>query len=427
MAGHRVPEVLLGLDRPEGVVNSDGAAAPDVSVVMPCLNEEVTLPGCIERAHALLEELKQRHGLSGEIVVADNGSTDRSRDIALEGGARIASVTEKGYGNALRGGFTDARGRILVMGDADGSYDFREAMPLVEKVAKGDDLSLGTRIKGTIAPGAMPWKNRWIGNPALTGILNVLFRAGVSDAHCGMRALSKSAFQRLHLTSAGMEFASEMVVKAALLKMKISETPITLHKDGRDRPPHLRPWRDGWRHLRYLLMLSPTWLFFAPALALAVVGLTIFAGLLFHPEQEMVNVLGFRFGDHWMIIAGGMLAVAHQAALFGVASLIYSIRERYREPRPVHAAILRAARLEFMLIASFVLIGLGAAVFLRVIHIWAQSGFGPLSAVRELVGATTLFVLGAQNFLGGFLLAIVAGNEAKPERSILEPAGRGRE
>jgi glycosyltransferase involved in cell wall biosynthesis len=393
----------------------------DVSVVMPCLNEEITLPGCIEKARALLEELERR-GLRGEILIADNGSTDRSREIAQSLGARVASIREKGYGNALRGGFSDARGRILVMGDADGSYDFRDAAPLVNKVAAGDDLSLGTRIKGTILPGAMPWKNRWIGNPVLTGILNVLFRAGVSDAHCGMRALSKNAFERLHLTSTGMEFASEMVVKAALLRMKISEAPITLHPDGRDRPPHLRPWRDGWRHLRYLFMLSPASLFFAPALVLAFIGLLVFGGLLSHREQEMVDVLGFRFGDHWMIIAGGMLAVAHQAALFGVAALIYSLREGYRVALPVHRAILRAAKLEYMLVASAVMVSIGAIFLFEVIRLWAESGFGALSAVRELVGATTLFVLGAQSFLGGFLLAIVAGNEASPERSIVELA-----
>ncbi len=408
-------------------MTADVAATPDVSVVMPCLNEEITLPDCIAQARTLLEELERRRGFRGEIVIADNGSTDRSREIAVSLGARIANVSGKGYGKALSGGFASARGRILVMGDADGSYDFREAVPLVERVAGGDDICLGTRIKGKILPGAMPWKNRWIGNPVLTGVLNILFRAGISDAHCGLRALSKVAAERLRLTSTGMEFASEMVVKAALLRMRISESPITLHPDGRDRRPHLRPWRDGWRHLRYLLMLSPTWLFFAPAFALALVGLTIFVGLLFHREQEMVDLFGFRFGDHWMIVAGGLLAVSHQAALFGVASLIYSLREGYRMAKPVHAAILRAARLEFMLIASLVLIGGGALLFFHVLRLWAQSGFGALSAVRELVGATTLLVLGTQNFLGGFLLAIGSGNEAKPERSILEPPGRASE
>ena len=399
---------------------NDAAIGPDVSVVMPCLNEEITLPACIRQARELLEELQSRHGYTGEIVIADNGSRDRSVEIAKALGARVAAVAEPGYGNALIGGFAEARGRIVVMGDADGSYDFREALTLVEKVAGGDDLCLGTRIKGRILPGAMPWKNRWIGNPVLTGVLNILYRADVSDAHCGLRALSRKSIESLRLNSSGMEFASEMVVKAALLGLRISESPITLHPDKRQRSPHLRPWRDGWRHLRYLFMLSPTWLFFGPAIVFAVVGLSLFAALLSQPNRAMVELLGMRFGDHWMIIAGALLTIAHQAALFGVASLIYSLREGFRVAKPAHGKILRVVRLEFMLLVSLFLVACGALLFFQVLRLWAGSGFGELSAVRELVGATTLLGLGAQNFLGGFLLAVVAGNEARPELSILE-------
>jgi glycosyltransferase involved in cell wall biosynthesis len=392
--------------------------APHVSVVMPCLNEEITLAGCIENARDLLRELERLHGYTGEIVIADNGSTDRSVEIATSLGARVIHVARKGYGSALTAGFGAARGSMLVMGDADGSYDFREAVPLIEKIAAGDDVCLGSRLRGRILPGAMPWKNRWIGNPVLTGILNLLHGAGISDAHCGMRALSRRAVDSLRLTSAGMEFASEMVIKAALLKLRISEHPITLHPDRRGRPPHLRPWRDGWRHLRYLFMLSPAWLFFGPALALALVGVGVFAALLSHPQQEMVRILGLRFGDHWMIIAGSLLTIAHQAALFGVASLIYSRREGYRVAARWHASLLRAARLEFMILASLVLIAGSAVFFAEVFRLWAATGFGPLSAVRELVGGTTLFGLGVQNFLGGFLLATISGNEARPELSM---------
>ncbi len=394
-------------------------ASPDVSVVLPCLNEEITLARCIENARDLLRDLHRLHGYTGEVLVADNGSTDRSVEIAESLGARVAHISRKGYGSALTGGFAAARGRILVMGDADGSYDFQEALPLVEKIAAGDDVCLGSRLRGKILPGSMPWKTRWIGNPVLTGILNLLYRAGISDAHCGMRALSRRAVDNLRLTSAGMEFASEMVVKAALLGLRISEHPITLHPDRRGRPPHLRPWRDGWRHLRYLFMLSPTWLFFGPSLALALVGLGVFATLLSHPEQEVVQILGLRFGDHWMIIAGAFLTIAHQAALFGIASLLYSLREKYRVAAPWHARLLRAVRLEFMLIASVVLIAASTFFFAEVFRLWAATGFRSLSAVRELVGGTTLFGLGVQNLLGGFLLAIVSGNEARPELSIL--------
>jgi len=275
-------------------------------------------------------------------------------------------------------------------------------------------------MKGRILPGSMPWKNRWIGNPILTAVLNILFRTGVSDAHCGLRALSRRSVKSLRLNSPGMEFASEMVVKAALLGLRISESPITLHPDGRDRPSHLRPWRDGWRHLRYLFMLSPTWIFFGPSVLLGAVGLGVFAALLSQPERQMVELLGLRFGDHWMIIAGALLTISHQAALFGVASLIYSLREGFRTARPAHTAILRAVRLEFMLLVSLLLVACSALLFFHVFRLWAASGFGALSAVRELVGATTLLGLGLQNFLGGFLLAIVAGNEARPELSIRE-------
>jgi glycosyltransferase involved in cell wall biosynthesis len=396
-------------------------SGPDVSVVLPCLNEEASLPGCIANVRELLDELRRKLDLSGEIVIADNGSTERSVEIAESLGARVVHVERKGYGSALIGGFAGARGRILVMGDADSSYDFREALPMVENIAGGDDLCLGTRIKGKIIPGAMPWKNRWIGNPALTGILNILFRSGVSDAHCGLRALSRKAVDSLKLTSPGMEFASEMVVKAALLGLRISESPITLHPDSRNRAPHLRPWRDGWRHLRYLLMLSPTWLFFAPSLLFAIVGLGVFAALLSHREQEMVEVFGLRFGDHWMIVAGGLLVIAHQAALFGMAALIYGLRQGYRAMRPIYGVALRVVRLEFMLGASAALFAIGAVFSYQVLRLWAETHFGALSAVRELVGATTFLVLSAQTFLGGFLLAIIAGNEARPELSVIPP------
>lgn len=414
---------LTSAARADAIAAGTNPGELDVSVVMPCLNEETTLPTCIGRARELLDELQRRSGYTGEIVVADNGSTDRSIEVATALGARIVNVQEPGYGNALIGGLAGARGRFLVMGDADGSYDFLEAVPLVERIAAGDDLCLGTRIKGRILPGAMPWKNRRIGNPALTGILNILFRTGVSDAHCGLRALSKACFERLRLNSQGMEFASEMVVKASLLGMRISECPITLHPDGRDRPPHLRAWRDGWRHLRYLFMLSPTWLFLGPATAFGTLGFMIFAALLSQPEKQMVELAGLRFGDHWMIMAGVLLTISHQTALFGLASLIYGVREGFRKLRPVHATILRAARLEYMLICSLFLIVCGMTLLAWVLHLWAEGGFGALSAVRELVGAATLLGIGLQNFFGGFLLSIVAGNEARPEL-LVPPADR---
>src|SRR5919199_4952365 len=238
---------------------------PDVSIVMPCLDEREGLAHCIARAYEALEALAVRRGLTGEIIVADNGSTDGSQALARRLGARVVPIARRGYGAALRGGFEAARGRYLVMGDADGSYDFMDAVGMVEALTQGADLCIGSRFKGGIAPGAMPWKNRYIGNPILTGVLNLLFGAHIDDAHCGLRALTKACFGRLRLEGSGMEFASEMIIKATLLGERIVEVPATLARDLRGRPPHLRPWRDGWRHLRYILMLSPHWLFGAPA------------------------------------------------------------------------------------------------------------------------------------------------------------------
>lgn len=386
---------------------------PAVSIVIPCLNEAATLAGCIVRAQEALAELELRHGLSGEVVVADNGSTDGSRAIAAEAGARVVAVAERGYGAALSGGFGAARGRFLVMGDADGSYDFLEAVPMVLALVDGADLCMGSRFKGEIKPGAMPWKNRRIGNPALSGILRILFGTPVSDAHCGLRALTKNAFERLRLSSTGMEFASEMVVKASLLGLRIAERPVTLWPDRRGRPPHLRPWRDGWRHLRYMLMLSPGWLFFAPAVLFAAVGVALFVTLLLHGGDVMAPLGPFQVGDHWMVAGGAMMVVAQQLALFGLVALLFAFREGYRAPSPGMRRALVATRLEYWLLAGAALVLVGLAVLGMVVARWAGEGFGALAALREMVAGFTAIVLGVQAFFGGFLLAIVAGNSGR--------------
>src|SRR5437016_3452490 len=245
----------------------DGAPrVPDVSIIMPCLNEKESLPHCIANARQALAWIEATYSLAGEIVVADNGSNDGSQALANQLGARVIDIPKRGYGAALIGGCSGAFGRYLLMGDADGSYDFTDGVAMIGRLIDGAGLCMGSRFQGGIAPGAMPWKNRYIGNPALTGILNLFFRSGINDAHCGLRAITKQAFHELGLTGHGMEFASEMVVKASLKNIRIDQTPATLSVDLRDRQPHLRPWRDGWRHLRYLLMFSPTWLFGVPAL-----------------------------------------------------------------------------------------------------------------------------------------------------------------
>ena len=381
----------------------------DVSIVIPCLNEALCLPHCIGNARAALTEIEQIYGLSGEIVIADNGSTDGSQGIAEAAGARVVPVATRGYGAALMGGFTGAEGRFLVMGDADGSYNFNDAVPMIGRLLDGADLCMGSRFAGGIKPGAMPWKNRYIGNPILSGILRLLFRTHVSDAHCGIRALTKACFERLRLSGSGMEFASEMVIKAALLKVRVDETPATLYPDLRDRPPHLRPWRDGWRHLRYLLMLSPTWVFAVPAAIAILTGLVILAlaGLRFFDLSAIT-----MFGTTWTIFAGALLGIGHIAALLAAASHLYGVRQGYRVPRPSTQRLARIVTLETMLATGAISIGAGVALLAAVAIHWSTTGFDQLANIFPVVMGTALVVLGTQNVLGGFLLAIVAGNEA---------------
>ena len=389
----------------------DASLVPDVSIVMPCLNEARWLPVCIANAQEALDILQRELGLSGEILIADNGSTDGSPAIALSLGARVAHVSRRGYGAALIGGFCAARGRFLVMGDADGSYDFRQSLDLVRRLTEGADLCMGSRFKGGIEPGAMPWKNRYIGNPALTFVLNLFYGAGVSDAHCGLRALTRSCFETMGLTGAGMEFASEMIIKASLKGMRIAEAPVTLSRDLRDRAPHLRPWRDGWRHLRYLFMLSPVWAFAAPAgiAALGALAIFVLAAIGSFSPTPQDNFIG----NYWTILAGSMLGLSHTAGLLAAAAYLYGCREGYRSPNWRDHRFARWISLDSMLIAGGVTILMGLAILGGVVAYWSQIGFQTISSVLPAVAGTTLVVIGAQNALGGFLLAILQGNEAQ--------------
>ncbi|HZZ36841.1 MAG TPA: glycosyltransferase family 2 protein [Caulobacteraceae bacterium] len=385
--------------------------AIDVSFVLPCLNEAQSLAVCIGMAREALATLSERHGLSGEIVLADNGSTDGSQALAMRLGARVAPIVERGYGAALRGGFQAARGRYLVMGDADGSYDFREAVPMIEALMDGADLCMGSRFKGGIAPGAMPWKNRYIGNPVLTGLLNVLFRTRIGDAHCGLRGFRKAAYEQLDLNTPGMEFASEMVIKAALKHVVIREVPATLSPDLRDRPPHLRPWRDGWRHLRYLFMLSPGGVFGVPALAAGAVAAYILASATWaeftHPGEP------FHFGNYWVVLAGAMLSVSHIAAILAVATHLFGVRAGYRRPKPWLLAAQRWLTLETMALSGAALVATGLGILAWTVVAWKARGGGFNDSVLPAVLGTLFVALGAQNVLGGFLLAILGGNEAR--------------
>ncbi len=387
------------------------AARPDVTILMPCLNEIQSLPHCIANALDALALLRTELGMSGEIVIADNGSTDGSQALAIELGARVVPVPERGYGAALIGGSRAAAGRYIVMGDCDGSYNFVEGVAMVAKLDEGYELCMGNRFRGGIAPGAMPWKNRHIGNPGLTGVLNLFFRTGISDAHCGLRAIRKDAFERLGLSGFGMEFASEMVIKAALLRLRVTEVPATLSPDLRDRPPHLRPWRDGWRHLRYLFMLSPTWVFGVPgALCLGLAGV-IFTVALLH----LLGVLdgATMFGTSWTIIAGFLATCGHLALIMAVATHLFGVRKGYRLMRPGLRAIAGWLTLETMLVSGLGLVALALGGLTWVTVGWSQGGYVALDTQLSLTLFATAGAVGLQNVLGGFLLAIIAGNESR--------------
>lgn len=384
-----------------------------VAFVLPCLNEAATLGACVSRAQEAISEVGRRFGLSGEVIVADNGSTDGSQKIARDLGARVVDVPEKGYGAALIGGFSAAHAQYLVMGDSDSSYDFVEAVPMIGALLEGADLCMGSRFRGRILPGAMPWKNRYIGNPVLSGILRIFFGTSISDAHCGMRALTRSTYERLNLSATGMEFASEMVLKAALLEVKIAEVPVTLSPDGRGRPPHLNPWRDGLRHLIYMLLLSPTWLFFVPAAAMLGLGLALLAALLLAGDAQMARFGPFGIGNHWAVAGSALVIIGVQTAAMGILALFYSYREGVRRPRPRARAFFSRSRLEFWLLSGGVLMLMGGLWAGTIAANWAASGFAALDQMRSLTAAFTLVIIGSQVFFAGFMLSILSGNRTR--------------
>ncbi|MGB7654496.1 MAG: glycosyltransferase family 2 protein [Novosphingobium sp.] len=377
---------------------------------MPCLNERESLPFCISNAKKALALIAAKYGLSGEIVIADNGSTDGSQWLAETMGARVQPVDDRGYGAALIGGCRGAKGRFLLMGDADGSYDFTDGVAMIGRLTDGADLCMGSRFLGGIAPGAMPWKNRYIGNPILTGMLNLFFRSGIDDAHCGIRAITKEAFTACELSSTGMEFASEMVIKAKLRNFKIDQVPATLSPDLRERAPHLRPWRDGWRHLRYLLMLSPTWLFGVPALLALALG----SGLLGAAAADyLVPGTAPQIGQYWTLLGSTLMALGHLALLMALAGHLYGIRAGYRQPTWITRLATRFATLETMLVSGLALIGLGGALLVWVALGWAVRDYQAARTIFPPVVGTLAVTLGMQTVLGGFLMAIIAGHSAR--------------
>jgi hypothetical protein len=403
----------------EAVSRTSRARAVDVSIVMPCLNEVQCLPHCIGNAKDALAQIAEKYSLTGEIVIADNGSTDGSQALAESLGARVVPVPRRGYGAALIGGAEAAHGQFVLMGDADGSYDFIDGVAMIRKLIDGADLCMGSRFKGGISPGAMPWKNRYIGNPALTGVLNLFFRPGISDAHSGLRAIRKQAFLDLGLTGSGMEFASEMVIKAALKRQRIAETPVKLLPDLRDRPPHLRPWRDGWRHLRYLFMLSPTWVFGVPGLVAFVGGLLILCIAALHA----LGLAGATpFGQSWIVLGALLGTVGHMTGLMALASHLYGVRAGYRLPKSWLHNSRRILTLEACVIAGLCLIGCSVAGMAAVAVYWGAGSFAALPSILPVAVAGLSGTIGLQTLFGGFLLAVIGGNEA----TFLDSVGERR-
>ncbi len=374
----------------------------ELSIVMPCLNEAETLGGCVRAARSFLET----HGVRGEVVVADNGSSDGSQAIARQEGARVVEVEPRGYGAALYHGTLAAKGRFVIMGDSDQSYDFSALLPFLEQLRAGADLVMGDRFSGGIEPGAMPWMNRHVGNPILSGIGRLLFGCPARDFHCGIRGYSMEAFRRMDLRTTGMEFASEMVIKATLVGMRIEEVPTTLRRDGRSRRPHLRPWRDGWRHLRFMVLYSPDWVFLYPGVTLATVGLVAIAWLLPGPRLAF----GVEFDVHTMLYAALAVLIGLQSVGFAVFSKTFAVAEGLLPGSRRHRWFHRWATLETGLAVGGVLALAGLGGLLSAAWSWSAHGFGPLSpsrTLREVIPSLVALVVGLQVVLSSLFLSVL--------------------
>jgi len=375
---------------------------PEVSVVLPCLNEAETLAACI----AQIQQTFAEHSLNGEIIVADNGSTDSSASIARAAGARVVEVPRKGYGSALMGGIDAARGEFIVMGDSDCSYDFRDIPKFVAGLRAGSDLVMGNRFRGGIQRGAMPPLHRYLGNPVLTRLGRLFFRSACGDFHCGLRAFRKCAYQQMNLRTMGMEFASEMVVKATLFGMRVAEVPTTLSPDGRSRPPHLRSWRDGWRHLRFLLMYSPRWLFLYPGILLMLLGAAVTFYLLPGPRR----IGGVELDIHTLLYSVLAVLVGFQSVLFAMFTKVFAITEGLLPEDPRLTRIFKVFTLEVGLALGLLLQIAGVACAVYSVVLWNGHGFGPMnptSLMRVVACAIGLILLGVQVTLSSFFFSIL--------------------
>ena len=382
-----------------------GEAGVEVSVIMPCLNEHETVGACVQKAVGALAQ----SGLRGEVIVADNGSTDGSVEIAESLGARVVAVPTRGYGHALRGGIQAARGRYVIMGDADDSYDFREVPRFVGELRKGYDLVQGCRLPsggGTVLPGAMPWLHRWIGNPVLSWLAWLMFGTPVHDIYCGMRGFTRASFEALDLQSTGMEFATEMLIKASLFGQRIHQIPITLSPDGRrTRRPHLRTFRDGWRTLRFFLIFSPRWLFWNSGWALIALGVLGYAIAL-----PGLTIAGITFDAHTLVIASMLLQLGTQSTIFAVLTTTYAIKQRFRPSSRRVDRFFEIFTLERGAVVGLVGIVLGFVVILSATVAWYLTGFGALdyaTMMRVVVPGATMVTLGTGVILNSFLCSML--------------------
>jgi glycosyltransferase involved in cell wall biosynthesis len=377
----------------------------ELSIVMPCLNEAETLKVCIVKAMGYLEKA----GIKGEVVIGDNGSTDGSQQIARDAGARVIDVPRRGYGAALMGAIEGSRGKYVIMGDSDDSYDFSSLDLHVAKLREGYDLVMGNRFKGGIKPGAMPFLHRYLGNPVLSFIGRLFFPSAIGDFHCGLRGFRQDLVTLLDLQTTGMEFASEMVVKATLFKLKICEVPTTLSPDGRSRPPHLRTWRDGWRHLRFLLIYSPRWLYMIPGLVLMIAGLVIGAAVTHGPK----TIGPATFDTNTILYAGTLVIVGFQAVIFGFLTRVYGMQAGFLPAKASLEGLTQRATLEWGLVVGIALflIGVGGSVY--AVWQWSHSDFAALvypQILRVVIPSAVAIIVGFQIILAAFFLSVLSIN-----------------
>jgi glycosyltransferase involved in cell wall biosynthesis len=388
------------------------STALELTILMPCLNEAETLETCIRKAWRYI----RRSGIPGEVLIADNGSTDGSQGIARQNGAVVVDVPAKGYGSALMAGIRAARGRYVIMGDSDDSYDFSELDPFVQKLREGRELVMGNRFKGGIKKGAMPPLHRYLGNPVLTTIGRIFFKSPCGDFHCGLRGFAKDAILRLDLQSPGMEFASEMVVKATLNGLNITEVPTTLSPDGRSRPPHLRSWRDGWRHLRFLLLFSPRWLFLYPGLALAILGFLATAWILPAPR----HIGSITFDIHTLLYATMAIVVGVQAVIFWAFANVHGMDEGILPYDPRLRELIGRVTIERGLITGIVLLVVGLVLAVLAVSTWSNVAFGflePAYTMRLAIPSAACIVLGFEIAFGAFVLSVLEMHRPRAEFS----------